>query len=216
MGAFEWENTLGNQTDAEATGDGGLVGLLKRLRTLIAGNLLTHGTVAHDSPDSGNPVKIGGIADTTIPAAVADGDRVNAAFDVHGRQFVRGAHQGAGRWTAIHVPAANTQATITQAAGGVGIRNVCTELTIMLVATATAPTAVNVQVNLIDGASAGTTYLWRATISLPATAGASSGIVKNNVWFEGTANTALTLEYSGAGGANTIESVSMSGLTITE
>ena len=216
MGAFEWENTLGNQTDAEATGDGGLVGLLKRLRTILGGNLLTHGTVAHDSADSGNPVKIGGIADTTIPAAVQDGDRVNAAFDVHGRLNTRGAHQGAGRWAILSRPAANTVATATQAAAGVGIRNVCTEITVVIAANATAPTAVNVNASVIDGASGGTTYLWGATISLPATAGAMNGIAKQDVWFEGAANTALTIEFSAAGGANVLESVSASGLTVTE
>lgn len=42
------------------------------------------GTVAHDAVDSGNPVKIGGIAETTAPTAVADGDRVNANFDEFG------------------------------------------------------------------------------------------------------------------------------------
>ena len=117
-------------------------------------------------------------------------------------------------WTAIHVPAANTQATATKAAAGVGIVNVCTAITVTLAAGATAPTAINLQVNLIDGASGGGTYLWRTTISLPATAGATTGYVLSDVVLPGTANTAMTLEFSGAGGANTIESVSMSGITV--
>jgi len=48
----------------------------------------TDGDVAHDDPDSGNPVKIGYIAEATIPAAVADGDRVNAAGTLYGAAFV--------------------------------------------------------------------------------------------------------------------------------
>ena len=116
-------------------------------------------------------------------------------------------------WTAIHVPAANAQATATKASAGAAIRNVCMSITIMLVATATAPTAVNVTINLIDGASGGTTYLWRATISLPATAGAATGIAITGLAIRGTADTAMTLEFSAAGGANTIESVTMSGVT---
>ena len=179
---------------------------------------IVNGTVAHDGIDSGNPQKIGGIADDTLPAAVGDLDRVNAWFDRHGRQHVRVGHQSAAPnvWTQIHVPAANVVATKSQAAGGIGVRNVCTALTVVIAATATAPTAVNVTVNLIDGATGGTTYLWRTTLSLPATAGETRGIQKSNCWLPGTANTAMTLEFSAAGGANTVESVSMEGITITE
>ena len=46
------------------------------------------GNVAHDSADSGNPVKIGGRASTTPVTAVAANDRVDAFFDVQGRQIV--------------------------------------------------------------------------------------------------------------------------------
>lgn len=48
----------------------------------------TAGDIAHDAADSGNPLKIGGKAATSTPAAVADGDRVNAFFDERGRQAV--------------------------------------------------------------------------------------------------------------------------------
>lgn len=44
------------------------------------------GGTPHDSVDSGNPLKIGGYAKATAPTAVnADGDRVNAWFDLNGR-----------------------------------------------------------------------------------------------------------------------------------
>ena len=46
------------------------------------------GDVAHDSPDAGEPAKIGGQARTTNPTAVADSDRTNAVFDDLGRQVV--------------------------------------------------------------------------------------------------------------------------------
>lgn len=52
------------------------------------GSLLLGGNVAHDSADSGGPVKIGGKAETTVPTAVADADRVDAWFDEYGRQVV--------------------------------------------------------------------------------------------------------------------------------
>lgn len=47
------------------------------------------GDVAHDAVDSGNPLKIGGIARTAEAAAVsANNDRVNAVFDTVGRQLM--------------------------------------------------------------------------------------------------------------------------------
>ncbi len=47
------------------------------------------GNIAHDSVDSGNPIKIGGIAKTTQFTAVSSADRVNAVFDTAGRQVMR-------------------------------------------------------------------------------------------------------------------------------
>jgi hypothetical protein len=46
------------------------------------------GTVAHDDPDSGNPVKIGGVARTSDPTAAANADRVNFIADLSGKQIV--------------------------------------------------------------------------------------------------------------------------------
>lgn len=47
------------------------------------------GATPHDSVDSGNPLKVGGVARATVPAAVADGDRVNGWFTPNGAQVVR-------------------------------------------------------------------------------------------------------------------------------
>lgn len=50
---------------------------------------LEGGAVAHDSADIYNPLKIGGHAKATAPTAVsADGDMVNAWFDLNGRQAI--------------------------------------------------------------------------------------------------------------------------------
>src|SRR3990167_5415410 len=46
------------------------------------------GNVAHDDPDSGNPVKVGYVARTALPTAVANSDRVNSYADKFGRQVV--------------------------------------------------------------------------------------------------------------------------------
>jgi hypothetical protein len=55
----------------------------------VDGTFTAAGDVAHDDADSGNPVKIGGRADTTLPAAVADGDRVDAWFNERGALSVQ-------------------------------------------------------------------------------------------------------------------------------
>ena len=46
------------------------------------------GDVAHDAADSGNPLKIGVKAISTLPAVVATNDRANAVGDLFGRQLV--------------------------------------------------------------------------------------------------------------------------------
>lgn len=176
------------------------------------------GDVAHDGVDAGNPIKVGTKAITTLPTAVAANDRANLIGDVTGRAFVRNGREGPATafWSQIHVPAANTQATKSQSAGAAGVRNVCTGFTVTIAGGATAPAAINLTVNLIDGASGGGTYLWRSTISLPAVAGALVSIVRGSLWIPGTAATAMTMEFSAAGGANTVESVSFEGTTVTE
>lgn len=116
-------------------------------------------------------------------------------------------------WKTSHFPAANTQATITQATAGVGVKNICTGFSVSLAAGSSAPAAVQVNWKLIDGASGGGTLLDGGVISLPAVAGSMAAVIKGKIWNEGTANTAMTLEFSAGGGANTIESVALYGTT---
>ena len=54
--------------------------------TAGAGSVSTvSGDVAHDAADSGNPVKIGGVARAAEATAVTAGDRVNASYTLTGR-----------------------------------------------------------------------------------------------------------------------------------
>ena len=55
--------------------------------SLTIGNV--SGDTAHDAADSGSPLKIGGKAHTSEPAAVANNDRVNAYFDANGYLMVK-------------------------------------------------------------------------------------------------------------------------------
>lgn len=177
------------------------------------------GDIASGSADSGKPVKQGFVAKTSLPTATSDGNRINGLADIYGRQFVRHGSQGlAGAYTHNnHAPSANTKATITKSSAGAGVRNVCTGFTISLSAGSTAPAAVQLTVALIDGGTGGTTYLWGpTTVSLPATAGATAAFICGQCWKPGTANTAMTLEFSAAGGANTVETVEFDSTTVAE
>jgi hypothetical protein len=121
-------------------------------------------------------------------------------------------------WVVNHSPAANTKATITQAAPGADLRNIVTGLTVVFCATSSAPAANQITVAVIDGASGGTTYLWGPhPISIPNQAGAMNGIARSfPIPLKGTANTATTIEFSAAGGAQTIQSVEMEGTVVSD
>ena len=64
----------------------------------VTDGLNVEGDVAHDSVDSGNPVKIGLVAETTLANPVANGDRTNAVGDAHGRQLVSHIDDGMQVW----------------------------------------------------------------------------------------------------------------------
>lgn len=127
----------------------------------VVGSMPVSGAVAHDSVDSGNPQKIGGKARQTNPTAVADGDRVDAAFDDVGRQVtvpygVRDlvSHQ--------HTEIASSSAETTiVTAGGAGVFK---DLLALLI---TNQTATAVVVTIRD-ATAGTT---RMKVAIPASGG---------------------------------------------
>lgn len=177
------------------------------------------GDIAAAVTDSSNPVKIGGKAASAAPSAVTAGQRVNALFDLWGRLGIRTGAQApvASTFTQIHIPASNTQATKTQASAGAGKRNVCTGFTFTLTANGTAPAVTTpVVVSVIDGASGGTTYLWRSNINMPAQAGGIVSFNRSGLWWVGSQATALTLEFSGASGANTYQSVAFDGVVVEE
>lgn len=118
--------------------------------------------------------------------------------------------QDPGEWTVNHAPAANTQATASKSAGAAGVRHVCTGISIGLVAGASAPTAATVTFNLRDGASGAGSVLRTWILGVQAVAGSGQHVVvPMNVF--GSAATAMTIEATGAGGANTLEYVSASG-----
>lgn len=122
--------------------------------------------------------------------------------------------QQPGNWSVIHVPAVNTQATVTKAAVA-GVRHICTGIYASLIANTTAPAAIVVTLSLIDGASGGTSYLWRQSFALQAIAGLMDDVNISGLSLPGSLNTAMTLEFSAAGGANTFETITLTGVDVS-
>lgn len=70
-------------------------GTLTTVTTVTTVSTLTGGGVADDAADSGNPIKIGGVAkspDGTDPGDVEENDRCNATYDLNRREYVNTNH----------------------------------------------------------------------------------------------------------------------------
>lgn len=96
------------------------------------------GDIAHDAPDSGNPVKTGGKAKafdgTPAGADVAEDDRVDSYHTPDGRQYVETAHPNYFS-ASVDYATAQTNATV-QAAPGASLKNYITDIIISNGATA--------------------------------------------------------------------------------
>lgn len=145
-----------------------------------------------------------------LPTAFTNGTLVPMLGDVYGRLTVKQRDT----WWINHAPAAATQATITQAAGAAGVKNVCTGISISL-SFAVAPAAGVVQFNLRDGATGAGAILQTWKLSTLAGTLDTQHIEISGMWVEGTAATAMTLESAAAPGAGVVATVSMTG-TITQ
>ncbi len=188
------------------------------------------GNVASNAADSGNPVKVGGVYNSTLPV-VPNGGRCDIQLDASGFQRVAGAITATvissasavgavmtatpGEWSITHSPAANTQATISKAAGGAGVRHVCRQVSGTIGQDATGSTAVLVTLNLRDGATGAGTVLQSWTMCLANTAGAVVPFSFPGLNIFGTANTALTIEFNASGGVHVFQSVNASGFSVS-
>ena len=118
-----------------------------------------------------------------------------------------------GGWSITHAPTVGTQATISQASGGVGVKNVCRAISFGIANDATGPTATILTVNLRDGASGAGTILHTWTLFAPTTVGYNFNVSLPGLWIEGSSATAMTLEFV-AGLAHTLEYVNIDGCTL--
>lgn len=115
-------------------------------------------------------------------------------------------------WVVGLDPAVNTVATATRAASATGGAHVADCLTATLVAGTSAPAAVNATVVLRDGLTGAGTILWSADFALAgAIADHPAPFALCGLAIPGTANTAMTVEFTAAGGANTFETVGLTG-----
>lgn len=99
----------------------------------VSGTPQVQGTVASDGVDADNPVKIGGQARSSEITAVANADRVNAVFDLVGKQIVLPYANPENQLNGL-ITTAMTGTTSTAVTGmgaqGAGIRNYITTLVI--------------------------------------------------------------------------------------
>lgn len=116
----------------------------------VTDGLNIEGDVAHDSVDSGNPVKIGFQAENSFPAAVATGDRANGISDLFGRQLVAHVDAGMQVWKGANYITTQTGTDIWTPSSG---KKICTTY---LAISSYGTTAARVIIWL--GASADTTY----------------------------------------------------------
>lgn len=133
------------------------------------------GDVAHDSADSGNPVKVGGKAknyDGSAPGtAVAEDDRADFVTDVYGRQFVEISHPN--YWSASADYASAQTNTTVKAAPGAGLKLYVTDVIVSNGATAGNITLLDgsggtVLLELYPAINGGLTHSFRTPIALTA------------------------------------------------
>jgi len=114
-----------------------------------------------------------------------------------------------GQFNLVHTPAAAAQATISQAAGAAGVRNVCSGIAFSLQTIGTIQPPI--QVNLRDGASGAGAILWSMTIGAAVSSLFAFAVSGLNI--QGSPATAMTLEISAAPAAAASASVSLQGYT---
>lgn len=179
----------------------------QRLAVDAQGGAMVRGEAANGAAVAGNPVLTGG-QDGTNAVTFKTASAANASASTQ-----NGAQEQApvGNWGITHTPAAATQATSSKA-GIASTRHVCTSISFACMVDGTKQTAI--QVNLRDGASGAGTILWSMTL-LKQIGDAPTVLALSGLSIAGSINTAMTLEFSAAGVAASLQSVSLTGFSLT-
>lgn len=136
--------------------------------------------------------------------ATDDGCPMVGTVDKYGNQWVSIANTGPTGTSITAAPAAATQATVTQAAAGIGLSNVAQTISASIAAVNAQPILTLV---LRDGATGVGPIIWQINMG-PVLAGDSKQFTAN-VNIPGSANTAMTLEFTAAPAAGNFETVAL-------
>jgi hypothetical protein len=179
-----WSSNVAQYGGASVvTGVGNSGSGIPRFTVAQDSNLQVVGEVASGAADSGNPQKIGGLAKTTNPTAVTDGQRVSALFDKQGKMVAVGALRqlkGVAKQSIVNT----TETTIVAAAASTFndvYAIVCTN-----------KSAVNLFVDFKDSL-AGTT---RMTLAVPASDTRGFTVAVDSAMVQAAVNTAWTATLS--------------------
>lgn len=149
------------------------------------------------------------MADTTVPLLLGDQSNVAAQYRNLGSSQFAPVVAPPTDWSVTHNPAVNTTATATKAAGGAGVRHVCTSIHATMANSGGA--AVVGSVVLRDGAAGAGAILWSGEMAVTAVAGDYRAISISGLNIVGSPNTAMTLEFQAGPGANMFQSVALTG-----
>jgi hypothetical protein len=115
-------------------------------------------------------------------------------------------------WAINSSPATNTVATVSRASQA-GQRNVLTGFCATFSNLGNAASGTGT-VNIRDGATGAGTLLWTFDFGLSATVGSTQFVALGDLRIVGTVATAMTIEFTAAGGAGTSEKVNICGFSI--
>ena len=122
----EGQQTMANSISVAIASDQSTVAVTAAQATASSLNAQVVGSIAHDGIDSGNPVKIGAKALSTIPSVVATGDRTDAISDLYGALRVREDHVN--QWSYHENSSSALTDTTVKAAPGAGLSIYITDI----------------------------------------------------------------------------------------
>ncbi len=202
--------TLVDNADAQSSGILGLLGIVSRLQAFNGTTFDRLRTLAGDSDDQAAAVL--GLLGVVSRGQVFDGSTYDRARSASASNLALFSGTGAtlcarpGDWAIEHRPAVSTQATITRSAGGAGVRHICTSVACSIVPVVNQSP---IDVVLRDGGAGAGTVLWSTRLNASAGFAISQNLSGLNI--VGSANTAMTLEFTAAPTATNFAGVSMTG-----
>ncbi len=198
----------GNASGTAVPVSGSVTGTVSVSGGSITGTVAASGGVASATADSGNPVKIGAIAQdsATLVTAGANANRMNSVSDLLGRLITSDAPA---TWTKVAISTANTAISLCTQAGVASRRHIITSWEVNIQAAAVGAADVNVYVR--DGATATGTVLFRSTIGALAVRGTTDS-QRFTHGLECSVGNAATLDVDAAG-ASAVAIANLAGYT---